>query len=84
MHDVNEGRAHLNMSEFGTYDAKKQQRKLEDACEQVKQGEMPMWIYTLEHRDAKLQPGDVEKICSLSVGPAQRLAPLGYLLSSNF
>jgi hypothetical protein len=25
-----------------------------------------MWIYTLQHPDAKLQPGDVELICSLS------------------
>lgn len=68
-HDVNGGRRELNMSEFGTYDARKQQHKLEEACDQVKQGEMPMWIYTLQHPDAKLQPGDVETICSLSTSP---------------
>jgi len=73
-HDVSEGREHLNMSEFGTYDGKKQQKKLEDACEQVKQGEMPMWIYTLEHPGAKLQPGEVEKICALSGADGQRSA----------
>jgi hypothetical protein len=58
------------MSEFGTYPAPKQQRKLEEACEQVKQGEMPMWIYTLQHADATLRPGDVELICSLAGAPA--------------
>ena len=71
-HDVNAGRRELNMSEFGTYDAAKQQRKLEQACDEVKQGEMPLWIYTLQHADAKLQPGDVETICSLSAPPVQR------------
>jgi hypothetical protein len=66
--DVREGRRELNMSEFGTYNAQKQQRKLEEACAQVKAGEMPMWIYTLQHAETKLQPGDVETICSLSAG----------------
>lgn len=65
-HDVNDGRGEFNMSEFATYEPQKQQRKLEEACEQVKKGEMPMWIYTLQHPDAKLQPGDVELICGLS------------------
>lgn len=68
-HDVNEGRAEFNMSEFGTWDAKKQQHKLEEACTQVKEGEMPMWIYTVQHSDAKLRPGDVELICSLATPP---------------
>ena len=60
--DVNEGRGEFNMSEFGTWDPKKQQHKLEEACTQVKEGEMPMWIYVIQHADAKLQPGDVELI----------------------
>lgn len=66
-HDVNEGRGELNISEFGTYDARKQQHKLEEACDQVRNGEMPMWIYTIQHPDAKLQPGDVDRICAASL-----------------
>jgi hypothetical protein len=66
VHDVNEGRGEFNMSEFGTYDAKKQQHKLEEACDQVKNGEMPLGSYAMLHPEAKLQPGDVETICSLS------------------
>lgn len=65
--DVNEGRKELNISEFGTYDARTQQHKLEEACDQVKEGEMPMWIYTIQHPDAKLQPGDVDRICAASL-----------------
>ena len=64
--DVRVGRKELNVSEFGTYNAKKQQRKLEEACKQVREGEMPMWIYTVQHPDAKLRPGDVEAICAAS------------------
>ena len=66
--DVRGGRRHLNMSEFGMYPAEKQQKRLKDACEQVRTGEMPMWIYTLQHPDATLRPGDVELICGLSAG----------------
>lgn len=65
--DVNEGRKELNISEFGTYEPKKQQHKLEEACTQVKEGEMPMWIYVIQHPDAKLQPGDVDRICAASL-----------------
>jgi len=64
--DVREGRKELNISEFGTYSARKQQHKLEEACSQVEEGEMPMWIYTLQHPDAKLRPGDVGSICALA------------------
>jgi hypothetical protein len=72
-HDVSEGRRELNISEFGHYDAAKQQRKLEKACEEVTDGEMPMWIYTVQHPEAKLRPGDVDTICAAAHGsvPAQ-------------
>lgn len=68
--DVSEGRRELNISEFGRYDAAKQQRKLDKACEEVTGGEMPMWIYTLQHPDARLRPGDVEAICSAAQNAA--------------
>jgi hypothetical protein len=75
--DVREGRRELNMSEFGAYPSEKQQRKLEEACKQVTEGEMPMWIYTLQHPETKLQPGDVETICSLSKSAPPAAAPAG-------
>jgi hypothetical protein len=69
-HDVSDGRRELNISEFGTYNDRRRQRKLEEACEQVREGEMPLWIYRLQHPEAALQPGDVETICALSTPPA--------------
>lgn len=68
--DVRGGRRHLNMSEFGTYAADNQQKRLEEACQEVKDGEMPLWFYVIQHPNAKLQPGDVEAICSLSAASA--------------
>jgi hypothetical protein len=68
-HDVNEGRRELNVSTFGSYNDERQARKLQEACDQVKKGEMPMWMYTFQHPDTRLQPGDAEKICSLASPP---------------
>jgi len=64
--DVTEGRRHLNLSEFGTYDAQRKERRLKEMCEQVQSGEMPPWFYLPMHPDAKLRPGDVDTLCSLT------------------
>jgi hypothetical protein len=49
-----EGKGELNFSEFGTYKAKRQHRKLEEIIDEVKENEMPLSSYTLIHGDAKL------------------------------
>ena len=64
--DVYGGRRHLNVSEFNTYDARQKQRRLEQVCEEVKQGDMPPWYYVPMHPDAKLRQGDLETLCALS------------------
>ncbi|HNP54283.1 MAG TPA: heme-binding domain-containing protein [Ferruginibacter sp.] len=51
---IEEGKRELNFSEFGSYKAKRQHRKLEEIIDQVKEGEMPLSSYTLIHGDAKL------------------------------
>jgi hypothetical protein len=53
-HHVKEGKAELNFDEFTSYDAKKQDHKLEEVAETVEEGEMPLSSYTLIHKDAKL------------------------------
>jgi hypothetical protein len=52
--DVDEGRAHLNFSEFD-----KEQKHADDAADEVEDGEMPPATYLLAHADAKLS--DAEK-----------------------
>jgi len=51
---VNDGKKELNFSEFYTYPAKKQSRKLHELVEQVKGEEMPLNSYLWIHKDAKL------------------------------
>jgi hypothetical protein len=51
---INEGREELNFSEWKNYNAKKADHKLEECIEQIEEGEMPMYSYTLLHSEAKL------------------------------
>lgn len=53
-HHINEGRQHLNFSEWGTYTSRKADHKLKECVEMVEEGEMPMTSYTLIHKNAKL------------------------------
>ncbi len=52
--DVKEGRGELNFSEWNSYDKRRKIRKLGDIKEQVEKGDMPIPIYTLIHRNTKL------------------------------
>lgn len=51
---INDGRKHLNFSEWGTYKEKRQNHKLEECYEEVEEGEMPMESYLIMHGEAKL------------------------------
>ena len=51
---IDEGKAELNFSEFGSYSIRRKYRKLEEINEEVKEGEMPLTSYTNIHWDAKL------------------------------
>ena len=52
--DVKEGRAKLNFSDWKLNNKRRKIRQLEDIKEQVQQGEMPMGIYTVIQKKAKL------------------------------
>lgn len=59
-HDVQEGREELNFSEWGRYDAKKQEKLLREIVEEVEKGKMPLKIYTLMHPHAKISETDLQ------------------------
>lgn len=59
-HHVDEGREHLNFSEWGTYPEKKQNHKLDECAEEVEEGEMPLSSYTWTHSKAKLTAEQIE------------------------
>lgn len=57
---IKEGKKELNFNEFGTYSKRRQKSKLKSIINQVKEDEMPLWSYTLIHRNAKLSEVDKE------------------------
>lgn len=66
--DVEEGRKELNFSMWATYKPRRQDHKLEEICEQVKDGEMPLKNYLYLHRDAKLTDADRQRLCEWADG----------------
>ncbi|NDV43987.1 heme-binding domain-containing protein [Flagellimonas sediminis] len=51
---IEEGKEHLNFSDWTNYTDKKKDHKLEELVEEVKEGEMPLNEYTWTHADARL------------------------------
>jgi len=58
-----DGPNELNFSVWNTYETRRKVRKLDELCEQVKSGEMPLPSYLWIHRDAGLREGDAEILC---------------------
>jgi Haem-binding domain len=71
---VNEGRQHLNLSEWGRYDNRRAKKKLEAMCDEVKDGAMPIRSYTLIHRGTKLSAEDVKTLCDWAEAESARIA----------
>ena len=55
-HHINEGKEHLNFSEFLTYPINKQHHVIQNVSKAIKNDEMPITSYTLIHTYAKLSP----------------------------
>lgn len=56
--DIIEGREELNFSEWDEIDILSQASVLDEMNTEVQEGEMPMKVYTLIHRNAKLSEED--------------------------
>lgn len=52
--DTREGREELNFSTWQEYDMMEKLKKLDDLVIEVKEGEMPMKIYTVIHSESRL------------------------------
>jgi hypothetical protein len=59
---IEEGKEHLNFSDWENYDSKKKDHKLEEVIEEVKEGEMPLNEYTWTHADAKLSDEQISAL----------------------
>jgi hypothetical protein len=71
---VNDGRRHLNFSEWAAYDPKRMKRKLEEIKEEVEDGAMPLPAYLPLHPEAKLSPEEVQALSAWTIAERQRLA----------
>jgi hypothetical protein len=58
-HDVEEGREKINFSTWGRLSDGKRNHALEEIWEEVEEGEMPLWAYTLAHRGTSLSQQDL-------------------------
>lgn len=59
-HDIDEGREHFNVSMLGV----QKKNKIKDSAEETKEGEMPMWIYTVAHPEARLSKTETLELAS--------------------
>lgn len=76
--DVHEGRRHLNFSQWGQLEDYRRAKLLEEICEEVEAGEMPLEVYRPLHPDAKLSDDDVRTLCDWSASSVAGLkAKLG-------
>ena len=71
--DVHEARRKLNFSEWAGYDTQRAAERLNEICDEVKSGGMPMAKYTLLHRDAALTQQDVSAVCGWAKAERSRL-----------
>lgn len=74
--DVNEGRGHMNMSDWSQYDAKRASHKLDGICKEVSGGDMPPSYYLIMHSDEKLSDSDKQTLCDWAKAESQRVAGL--------
>ncbi|MBP6508281.1 MAG: heme-binding domain-containing protein [Opitutaceae bacterium] len=59
---VNEGRAELNFSQFGTYAPKRARKKMDETIKETKDGAMPLPSYLITHRQAKLTELQIQQL----------------------
>ena len=73
-YDVRTARDEMNFSEWGDYDAEDASHLLEEACEMVREGEMPLYPYTWLHPGATLSAADVDRLCEWTEAARQEIA----------
>ena len=71
---VNDARKELNFSEWSRRDRDRQSKKLQQICEEVKDGAMPLGSYTPLHPGSKLSADDVKTLCDWVGSERQRMA----------
>jgi len=71
--DVNDGRRHLNFSEWTQLTTERQQRRLSQICSEVDEGEMPLKQYTWIHKETPLNRQQRDTVCQWTKAEQQRI-----------
>jgi hypothetical protein len=71
--DVNDGRSHLNLSEWTNYTPERQQRKLSQICREVDEGDMPLKQYTWMHKETPLNREQRDAVCNWTKEEQKRI-----------
>jgi hypothetical protein len=71
---VNQGRSHLNFSEWGRYNQSEAEGMLNQICKEVKSEAMPLSSYTPLHPSSKLSAEDVNTLCDWTNAERARIA----------
>ena len=70
---IKDARRELNFSVFGSYPAKRQVKKLDALCDEVRDRTMPLKSYTVIHREARLTDTQVAALCQWAESVQDRL-----------
>jgi hypothetical protein len=71
--DVSRGRGKMNFSEWGKYSKNKQGIKLDNICDEITEGKMPLKQYLYIHKDAVLSQEEKDILCKWSKEEAKKL-----------
>src|SRR5262245_12418425 len=70
---VNHARRHLNLSDWAAYSPEDARHNLEEMCQQVRKGEMPLPSYLWIHRTARPSSEDVKTLCDWTQSALRQL-----------
>lgn len=70
---VDDGREEMNFSEWGLYNRRTRETRLQAICEEVESGAMPLSSYLPLHPHAKLSPEDKKALCDWAEAERARL-----------
>ena len=70
---VNHGRSHLNYSEWAKLKPADQKKTLQEICDEVTDGKMPLPSYLPMHPKARLSEEDKKIICDWTEAERQRM-----------
>jgi len=72
--DVKKGRSQMNFTEWGKYKGLRVISKLEQICQNVSQGAMPLPVYLTMHPKARLTQAESDSICAWVERESERLS----------